>query len=120
METVAVLGASNKEDRYSNMAVKLLTSYKHDVLPVHPTISEIDGIKVYSDLDSIKDKVDTLSLYLNPKYVDANLDGIFRLKPKRVIFNPGTESAHAIKSLKDEGIDVVIGCTLVMLKTDQF
>ncbi len=120
MKNVAVLGASNKEDRYSNMAVKLLTSYNHKVFPVHPTLKEIDGLKVFKNLSSIPTIIDTLSLYLNPKYVDVNLQSILELKPKRVIFNPGTESPNAILTLKESGVEVIIGCTLVMLKTNQF
>jgi hypothetical protein len=38
------------------------------------------------------------------------------IKPKRIIFNPGTENAEFIKMIKSSGnIEIEIACTLVML-----
>ena len=120
MERVAVLGASDKPDRYSNMALKLLMEYGHEVYPIHPVKKTILGLNVYKSIDDIKDNIDTLTIYLNPRAVEAEIKKILNLSPGRVIFNPGTESGEAISVLKDNGITVVEGCTLVMLKTSQF
>ena len=45
-ETVAVLGASPKRERYSNQAIRLLRDYGHTVLPVNPAQQEIEGLRV--------------------------------------------------------------------------
>jgi len=50
---VAVLGASNKPARYSYQAVKLLAEKGHAVFPIHPVISEIEGIPVFKRLADI-------------------------------------------------------------------
>ena len=42
------------------------------------------------------------------------------LRPKRIIFNPGTENDDLIKMAKDNNIKPVLGCTLVMLSTGQY
>ena len=42
------------------------------------------------------------------------------LKPKRVIFNPGTENLEFYKILKKNSINYEESCTLVLLSTDQF
>ena len=47
-------------------------------------------------------------------------DAIVRLKPKRVIFNPGAESPALRKKLEAAGIRVLWECTLVLLRTRQF
>jgi hypothetical protein len=47
-------------------------------------------------------------------------DYIIGLKPKRVIFNPGTENMELIQLLKDNQIEPEIACTLVLLSTNQF
>lgn len=120
MERVAVLGASHKPERYSNMAIKLLLEHNHEVYPIHPSKETIDGLKVYRSVGDLPVEIDTLTLYINPKRVEEQLDDIIALSPTRVIFNPGTESEFAIKALKAEGIAVVRGCTLIMLKTDQY
>jgi hypothetical protein len=47
-------------------------------------------------------------------------DDMIALKPKRVIFNPGTENPALFKLLRESGIEVEVGCTLVMLSTNQY
>lgn len=52
-ERVAVLGASNKTERYSNQAVRLLLEYAHQVIPVHPALNSIENSPVWANLDDI-------------------------------------------------------------------
>jgi uncharacterized protein len=120
MENVVVLGASNKEERYSNMAVALLKEHGHRVFPIHPLLKEILDLKVFKNLQDLPENPDTISIYLNAKVLEGQIENIINVKPKRVIFNPGTEFPSGMERLKAEGIDVVVGCTLVMLKTGQF
>ena len=46
-ETVVVLGASPKGERYSNQAVLALVGHGHRVIPVHPLLKEIAGVGVW-------------------------------------------------------------------------
>ncbi len=120
METVAVIGASPKEDRYSNKAIRLLKEYNHTSVPVAPRYKEIEGETTYQNLEDIPEKVDTVTMYVGPKRQGPIIDEIIKLAPKRVIFNPGTENKEAEERLKKEGIDVLEACTLVLLRTKQF
>ena len=120
MEKVVVLGASDKPDRYSNMAVKLLMEKGHEVYPVNHIKESILGLKTYKSLADIEGDIDTLTLYVNPRHLESEVDNIIKLSPGRVIFNPGTESQSAISALETNGIKVIRGCTLVMLKTGQY
>jgi len=117
---VAVLGASPKEERYSFKAVKMLKEYQHLPIPVHPAGHTVDGISALKSLDDITEAVDTLTVYVSAKISDGELDSILKLKPRRVVFNPGAENAGLAKKIKDAGIEVVEACTLVMLRTEQF
>jgi predicted CoA-binding protein len=119
-QTVVVLGASPKPDRYSNKAVKLLKENGHDVIPVHPKARSIEDIPVVPDLASVSKQVDTISVYVNQELLNKSLDDILSLKPERVILNPGTESEEVEKVLTDNNINVLNACTLVLLKTGQF
>jgi hypothetical protein len=47
-------------------------------------------------------------------------DYILDLQPKRIIFNPGTENEELIRQAKQNGIEPVIGCTLVMLSVGTY
>ena len=117
---VAVLGASSNPERYSHMAVVLLKKMGFPVIPIHPTLEQIEGLAVVKRLEEIPEEVHTLTLYAGPKRVIPLLEAIVQLAPRRVIFNPGTESVETIGALSRSGIECVEACTLVMLKTGQF
>lgn len=120
-QNVIVVGASNKPERYSYQAVKLLKELGHNPLAVHPKIKQIDSLPVYSSLKDIKDvKIDTITIYINPEISSDFYEQIFALKPARVIFNPGTENPELIDKLTEAGIHTIEACTLVLLRTGQF
>ena len=117
---VAVLGASNKPSRYSYMAVERLLQKGHTVFPVHKVVKEVLGLKVYSELSGIKEPIDTLTMYVN-EIVSTNMTkDILQLNPRRIIFNPDTENFDLADKARAIGIDVVFGCTLVMLSSRSF
>jgi hypothetical protein len=68
----------------------------------------------------MSDKFDTITMYVNPSLQQAYYAQILALKPNRVIFNPGTENSEFEKLLKDNNIEPIEACTLVMLRTNQF
>jgi predicted CoA-binding protein len=117
---VAVLGASPKEDRYSFKAVQMLKEHGHTPIPVHPKGHSVDGVEGVKSLDDISVDIDTLTVYVNAKISDGEFERILRLKPRRVVFNPGAENEDLAKKLEAEGLEVVRACTLVLLRTEQF
>lgn len=119
-QTVAVLGASHKPERYSNKAVRMLKEYGHVVIPVTPGRAVIEELPVAQELGSIEGKVDTLTMYVGPERSAQLQDAILALKPGRVILNPGTESPALEQALTEAGIPWQHACTLVMLRTGQF
>ncbi len=117
---VVVLGASKNPERYSNKAVRMLIEHRHEVVPVHPVESEIEGLKVVSKLNQVTGKVDTLTLYVSPDTLTPMQADIIKLNPGRIIFNPGTENPPLMQELRQHGLKVVEACTLVLLRTGQF
>ena len=118
-QTVAVLGASDTPGRYSLLAVELLRAHGHRVLPVNPALETVAGLPVFKSLADLP-SVDTLTLYVGTARLPAMADAIVRLRPGRVIFNPGTESPELQAALDQAGIPWLEGCTLVMLRSGQF
>ncbi len=117
---VAVLGASPKEERYSFKAVKMLKEHNHNPIPVHPVGHTVDGTPGLRNLGEIDKEIDTLTMYVSAKISNGSFDEIIKLKPRRVIFNPGSENPELAEKLKSEGIEIVEACTLVMLQTGQY
>jgi predicted CoA-binding protein len=119
-EPVAILGASNNPERYAHKALSMLREHGYRAIPVHPALNEIDGVPVSHTLGGIAERVDTLTLYVNPGRLADLLEDVVALKPRRVIFNPGTESPSARARLESAGVHCVEACTLVLLRTGQF
>jgi len=80
---------------------------------------EISGVKITKEF-KLFDGVDTVSLYVGPRNQDYWKEYIKELKPKRVIFNPGTENEDFQMDLIKEGIEVEEACTLVLLSMGSF
>lgn len=120
MSTVAVVGASDNPERIAFQAVQRLLNHRHTVVPVSPKGGEILGLPVQKSLESVQGPIDTASLYVGPDRQPAVIDALIALKPKRVIFNPGTENPAVYPRLQQAGIAVEEACTLVLLSTNQF
>jgi predicted CoA-binding protein len=114
-----VLGASDNPGRYSYLAIKKLDAYGHPVVAIGKKKGTVSGISIETQHVN-EQEVDTITLYLNPNNQVPYYDYILSLKPKRIIFNPGTENPDLIRQAKENNIDPVIGCTLVMLSTGQY
>lgn len=123
MKNTAILGASHKPERYAYKALKMLEEYNHATYLVHPIYKKIGDYEVFPDLVSLKESqndIHTLAVYVNPTVLASYFDSILDLAPKRIILNPGTEHPELQKKFIENGIEVVVGCTLVMLRTNQF
>ncbi len=118
-EKVLVIGASEKPDRYSNIASKMLLAYGHDIYAFGIKNGKIDHIEINTEWP-INLLFDTVTLYIGPNHQDSYYQKIIDLKPKRVIFNPGTENVFFEDLLTENGIEAIEACTLVMLRTGQF
>ncbi|OIQ22782.1 CoA-binding protein [Lacinutrix sp. MedPE-SW] len=114
-----VIGASTKPNRYSNMAMQKLTNYNHDTVAFGMRPGEEYGVTIDTELKPYK-VLDTVTLYLNPTRQKEYYNYIVSLKPKRVIFNPGTENPEFYAILEENNIEVEVACTLVMLSTNQY
>ncbi len=116
---VLVIGASPNPNRYSFKATKLLKNYGHQVFPVGIRDGEIDGLKILKEFP-LESDIHTVTIYLSPKRQEPYYEKILALKPKRVIFNPGTENPAFRETLAQNGIETVENCTIVMLKSGIF
>ena len=114
-----VLGATERSDRYANLAVKRLRAYGHEVVAVGLRPGMIDDVPIHTEIPE-NAAIDTVTLYMNPINQRPWRDRILALKPKRIIFNPGTENADMESAAEENGIEPVIGCTLVMLSAGTY
>jgi predicted CoA-binding protein len=118
-KTTLVLGASVNTDRYSNKAIQKLRANKIKVFAIGAkkgTVLDVDIVVEKLPFENI----DTVTLYLNPTRQKEYYNYILELKPKRVIFNPGTENMEFVKLLNGDDIETEVACTLVLLSINQY
>jgi uncharacterized protein len=114
-----VLGASTKPDRYAYKAITMLVEKGHSVLAIGQNGGEVAGIKIHTKAIPLAN-INTVTLYLNPVRQRDYYNYIVEAKPKRVIFNPGTENPEFYQLLQLNNIKVEVACTLVLLTTNQY
>ncbi len=114
-----VFGASTKPERYSYKAAAMLLEYGHEIEMIGGREAELFDRIIRKDRPKLDD-IDTVTLYLGPDRQETEIDYIISLKPRRIIFNPGTENPVFYNKAKQAGIEVEIACTLVLLKTGAY
>lgn len=114
-----VLGASPNPARYSYLAVRKLQNHQHEVVAIGKRKGKIGDVEINTDHIPVPD-VHTITLYLNPQNQQEYYDYILDLQPSRIIFNPGTENDELEKRAIENGIEPVLGCTLVMLGSGMY
>jgi uncharacterized protein len=109
-----VIGASTKPERFSYLAVKRLVASNIPVIAVGLREGEVSGVRIEKQFPEVSN-IHTVTLYVGPKNQSVYHDYIIKSNPRRVIFNPGTENTPFEDILRKQGIEVVKGCTLIML-----
>jgi len=114
-----VIGASEKPERYSCKAIKELRRHGHEVIALAPRPGKVEDVRFSTEASDFSG-IDTVTLYVGPQNQDGYMDYVEKLRPKRVIFNPGTENERFAERLQKAGIHSEIACTLVLLSIGQY
>jgi predicted CoA-binding protein len=117
--TSVVLGASPNPSRASHMAVQRLSDRGMPVRAIGIRDGEIRGVKIETDRPEITE-VETLTLYIGQKNMVDWEEYALNLKPRRIIFNPGTENPGFEADARSAGIHIEHACTLVMLSNNSY
>ncbi len=114
-----IIGASDNPARYSYKAAKKLAEHGFEFLLMGLKKNKVLGQDILPPFTVLHD-IDTVTMYIRPELQEEYKEYLISLKPRRVIFNPGTENKKLEEDLIASGIEVVENCTLVMLTLKQF
>lgn len=119
MKHTLIIGATPNSSRYAYRAAYMLKSKGHSIINVGIKDGEVAGVAIEKP-EKIHEDVDTITLYIGPALQRGYFDYILETKPKRVIFNPGTENLELEALLMKNNIEPIEACTLVLLSTGQY
>ena len=121
MKKTVIIGATNNTARFAYLAAEMLDKYKHEFIPVGIRKGDVLGKSIININEKpIVAYIDTITLYIGPQHQPQWYDYLLSLKPKRIIFNPGTENPEFEKLAEASGVEALEACTLVMLRTGQY
>lgn len=119
MKKTLIIGASTNPGRYAYAAAHRLKQKGNPIVQIGLRKGEVAGEPILTEKEKYEG-IDTVTLYVGPKHQAEYYNYLVELQPKRVIFNPGTENPELESLLKENGIEAIEACTLVMLSTGQY
>jgi predicted CoA-binding protein len=114
-----LIGASPNKNRFSYKAVELMSQYGIEVIPIGVRAGKIAGNNIIMGFPVIK-SIHTITLYISQQHQKLYYDYIISLKPKRIIFNPGSENPEFELILEREKIKFSYSCTLLMIVKGEY
>ncbi|HCC07516.1 MAG TPA: CoA-binding protein [Clostridiales bacterium] len=112
----AVVGATNRTEKYGYKIFKKLITHGKTVFPINPRLEEIEGIKVYKELKEIHQKIDVVNFVVNPAIGINFVKECKELGIKYIWLQPGTISDELLKYASESDIITIDACVLVMLR----
>lgn len=110
VKTIALVGASNKEERASYRVMQFMQGKGFKVIPVSPRLAgqTLLGETVYENLESVPLPVDMVDLFVNSERVTPIIDSAIALSPSVIWMQIGVVNPAAAEIAKAQGIDVVM------------
>lgn len=119
MKKTLILGATTNTERYAYKAAQMLNTHGHEIVPVGIRNGDLFGTKIIND-KAIQSDINTITIYVSPQNQKEWYEYIINTRPKRIIFNPGTENEELNAMAQSNGIETEEACTLVLLSTGQY
>ena len=113
-KVIAVVGYSDKPFRTSNNIGNYLRQAGYRVYPVNPTISEVDGLRVYPNLAKIPEPIDIVNVFRRAEFLGAVVDEAIAVKAKAVWAQLGVVDKDAARRAEQAGLQMVMDrCIMV-------
>ncbi len=107
-KTIAVVGMSNKLGRPSLTVASYLKGQGYRIIPVNPTIQEVNGERCYPDLASLPERVDIVDIFRRSEDVPPVVDEAIRTGAKAIWMQEGVVNEEAARKAREAGLIVVM------------
>lgn len=112
--TIALVGLSSDEKKFSRMAYKELTKKGYTILPVNPKLAEVDGKKCYADLKDLPPEIKHV-LVMTPKEESPKVvKQAITLGIDHIWVQQGAYSEGAFKDIDTSKVNLVANKCILM------
>ena len=112
-KVVAVIGASNRREKFGNRAVRAFVAEGYTVVPINPHETEIEGLAAYASVLDFPGPIDMAVFYVPPEVGERVIDEVARKGIAEVWLNPGSESEALIARARHLSIRPIVACSIV-------
>jgi predicted CoA-binding protein len=105
---VAMVGVSANPEKPSNIVFRYLTTHGYNVIPVNPTIKEVEGKKCYANLSAIPEKVEVVDIFRRSEDIPPIVDEAIKIGAKAVWMQEGIINDAAAEKANSAGLLVVM------------
>ncbi|HAX61263.1 MAG TPA: CoA-binding protein [Elusimicrobia bacterium] len=113
-KNIAVAGSFRSKEKVAYRIFLQLKEKGYNVFPVNPSISELEGVKVYGSVLEISQKVDAVDIVTPPAVTEKIVEECKKKGIKYVWMQPGAESENAIKFCERNNIKVIYNTCLMV------
>jgi predicted CoA-binding protein len=108
-KNIAVIGFSRNPSRVSREIAEYLKNYRYNVVGINPGITEdeIDGIKVYKNLQDVPEKIDIVDVFRKSEKIGDIIPDVLEVNPKVLWLQLGIRNDKAVKPAEEKGITVI-------------
>ena len=119
IKKIALIGASANKSKYGNIILKDLIGKGYTVFPVHPSLSEIDGLKVFNSVEDLNGEPD-LFVFVVPAAAGIKITRLLHERGFRKFwYQPGAQSSEITEFLQADPSVKFSTISCIMLNTSK-
>jgi predicted CoA-binding protein len=108
VKNIAVVGLSPNPLRPSHGVSAAMQGFGYNVIPVHPAVKDVLGVKAHARLADIQQTVDLVNVFRQPEFVGGIVDECIALGMKALWLQDGVIDEAAAERARAAGIFVVM------------
>ena len=107
-------GASSVKGKFGNLVLKHLNDNGYKVYPVHPDLSQVNGIDCYKKSSDAGEGINCAILILGAENTEKVTEELISYGIKKIWMQQRSGSEKSINDFKDKGIEVITDECILM------
>jgi len=105
---IAVVGLSPNPACPSHGVARAMQGFGYNIIPVHPAVSKVLGVKAYPRLADVPPPIDLVNVFRRAEHLGEIVDECLRLKLKALWIQEGIINEGAAERARVAGMTVVM------------
>ncbi len=112
--TFALIGVSRTKNKFGNNILKELTAKGLKIYPVHPLLTEIEGIKCHATLNAIPEPIEAAIIVVHPSKAAEAVRRAHQAGIRKIWLQQGAASPEALEYGRQNDLEIIHGECIMM------